>query len=154
MRALTSPLHAPVGHIALTCQGLHGNGSAPCSSLVTRVARYVFAYLVPFIVAGMILQPMPYETLAISGLFIGHINNLIHTPWAEALSEKYVPWLGVSTADHFEHHRKLTNNYAAPTLNVDRLVGLVPTLEQSLASMFGRALGKPVGQAEAKSKPQ
>merc|ERR1712188_305043 len=70
------------------------------ASAVTQV-EYVFAYLIPFVVAGAILQPVPMDTIPISGLIIGHINNLIHTPWTEELSTKYVPWFGVSTADHF-----------------------------------------------------
>lgn len=114
--------------------------------------EYFFAYMIPFIMAGSILQPVPVETIAIAGLAIGHVNNLIHYAPLERLSVRYVPWLGVSTADHFEHHRKLTSNYAAPTLNVDRLVCLSPALERVAARVFGAAFGKPVGVMESPSK--
>jgi sterol desaturase/sphingolipid hydroxylase (fatty acid hydroxylase superfamily) len=116
--------------------------------------EYFFAYMIPFIMAGSILQPVPVETIAIAGLAIGHVNNLIHYAPLEGLSVRYVPWLGVSTADHFEHHRKLTSNYAAPTLNVDRLVCLSPALERLAARVFGAAFGKPVGVMEPPSKSE
>jgi len=113
------------------------------ASAVTQV-EYLFAYLIPFIIAGVILQPLPLPTIAIAGLIIGHVNNLIHTPWVEDLSERLVPWFGVSTADHFAHHRKLTTNYAAPTLNIDALVRLSPTLEAAATRLFLAVFGKPV----------
>ena len=116
-----------------------------------RQTEYFFAYMIPFIMAGSILQPVPVETIAIAGLAIGHVNNLIHDAPLERLSVRYVPWLGVSTADHFEHHRKLTSNYAAPTLNVDRLVCLSPALERAAARVFAAAFGKPVGAMEPPS---
>ena len=116
-----------------------------------RQTEYFFAYMIPFIMAGSILQPVPVETIAIAGLAIGHVNNLIHYAPLERLSVRYVPWLGVSTADHFEHHRKLTSNYAAPTLNVDRLVCLSPALERAAARVFAAAFGKPVGAMESPS---
>merc|ERR1712196_631585 len=49
-------------------------------------------------------------------------NLLIHTPGLCDLSERYVPWLGVSTADHLEHHKRLTSFYAAPTISIDKLL--------------------------------
>ncbi|EOD15232.1 hypothetical protein EMIHUDRAFT_245919 [Emiliania huxleyi CCMP1516] len=112
------------------------------ASAVTQV-EYMFAYLIPFIIAGVLMQPVPMETIAVAGLAIGHINNLIHTPWLESLSHRVVPWIGVSTADHFDHHRKLTTNYAAPTINVDRLLKLAPPLERAASRLFA-AFGKPV----------
>ena len=51
-------------------------------------------------------------------------NLLIHTPGLERVSA-HVPWWAVSTADHIEHHRKLTKFYGAPTLSVDRLLACV-----------------------------
>ena len=97
---------------------------AVAASAVTQT-EYLFAYLIPFIVAGVILHPMPHGSIAYSGLIIGHINNLIHTPWMEEVSEKLVPWFGVSTANHFHHHRHLNTHYAAPTISVDRLLAAV-----------------------------
>jgi len=126
----------------------------PIAAAAVTQTEYFFAYMIPFIMAGSILQPVPVETIAIAGLAIGHVNNLIHYAPLEGLSVRYVPWLGVSTADHFEHHRKLTSNYAAPTLNVDRLVCLSPALERLAARVFGAAFGKPVGVMEPPSKSE
>ena len=36
---------------------------------------------------------------------------LIHTPWLEAASARYLPAAFVSTADHMEHHRRLTTRH-------------------------------------------
>ena len=99
--------------------------------------------MIPFIVAAGILRPIPMVSLNIGALIIGHVNNLIHTPWLESLSHRLVPWIGVSTADHFDHHRKLTTNYAAPTINVDRLLKLAPPLERAASRLFA-AFDKPV----------
>ncbi|EOD36603.1 hypothetical protein EMIHUDRAFT_226101 [Emiliania huxleyi CCMP1516] len=49
-------------------------------------------------------------------------NLLIHTPKLADASARLVPWLFVSTADHLEHHRRLTSHYAAPTISIDRLL--------------------------------
>ena len=66
-------------------------------------------------------------------------NLLIHTPWLEEASAKYLPpWL-VSTAGHIEHHRKLSMNYAAPTLNVDHWVRASVYADKMLAKVFGKA---------------
>jgi hypothetical protein len=63
-------------------------------------------------------------------LFVGvgiiSFNNLlIHTPSIADLSARLVPWWGVSTADHLEHHKRLTTHYAAPTVSIDRLLACV-----------------------------
>ena len=55
---------------------------------------------------------------------VSSTNILIHTPGLERVSA-LLPWWAVSTADHIEHHRKLTKFYGAPTLSVDRLLACV-----------------------------
>ena len=35
-----------------------------------------------------------------------------------------MPWLGVSTSDHLEHHKRLTSFYAAPTISIDKILML------------------------------
>jgi len=121
------------------------------ASAVTQV-EYMFAYLIPFIVAGVLLRPMPLGTIAASGLIIGHVNNLIHTPWMEDLSEKLVPWFGVSTAGHFHHHRQLDSHYAAPTLNIDELLHLSPKFDRAVADFFFGVFGKAVGSGKAQKQ--
>ena len=49
-------------------------------------------------------------------------NLLVHFPRVHELSERVVPWWGVSTSDHLEHHRRLTTHWAAPTISIDRLL--------------------------------
>ena len=124
----------------------------PIAASAVTQTEYLFAYMIPFIIAGVALNPMPMDTIAISALVIGHVNNLIHTPWMEELSEKVVPWFGVSTADHFAHHRELTANYAAPTINIDRLVELSPTVESAATRLFGSVFGKPYALAQTEGK--
>jgi len=65
-------------------------------------------------------------------------NLLIHTPSLEDLSQSMVPWFAVSTTDHLEHHRRLTKNYAAPTLNIDAMLRKFATVDSAVASVFGR----------------
>ena len=119
----------------------------PIAASATTQVEYLFAYVIPFIVAAGILRPIPMVSLNIGALIIGHVNNLIHTPWLEEASVKAVPWFAVCTHDHFDHHRKLTTSYAAPTINVDRLLELSPALDKAAArafSWFGPA-HKPCG---------
>ena len=101
--------------------------------------------MIPFIMAALVLRPIPLSALSVAGLFIGHVNNLLHTPWMEALPEKYAPWWWVGASDHFEHHRQLTTTYAAPTFNIDKLLSLSSTLEGAVVhisnSLFGRQFG-------------
>ena len=60
------------------------------------------------------------------GVGIISINNLlIHTPRLEHLSMSLVPWWAVSTADHLDHHKRLTTHWAAPTISIDKLLACV-----------------------------
>jgi len=66
-------------------------------------------------------------------------NLLIHTPWIADLSARLVPWWGVSTADHLEHHKRLTTHYAAPTISIDRLLAAVFGKPESWGKEFKEA---------------
>ena len=86
--------------------------------------EYIFAYIVPFVVAMPFVQP---DTMSIRlcVAIVSLTNILIHTPKLADLSEKFVPeWL-VTTEDHLEHHRKLNTKYAAPTFNIDYFVSFI-----------------------------
>lgn len=100
--------------------------------------------------AAAILAPMPVSALQITGLFIGHVNNFLHTPWMEELSEKYAPWWWVGASDHFDHHRQLTTTYAAPTINFDRLIGLSSSLETAVVRLSAATFGSPIGRNSKK----
>ncbi len=96
----------------------------PMAANAVSPVEYVFAYIVPFVVAMPFCKP---DTTAfrISVAIVSLTNILIHTPKLAELSEKIVPeWL-VTTEDHLEHHRKLNTKYAAPTFNIDYLVSFI-----------------------------
>merc|ERR1719473_1695905 len=86
----------------------------------------------------MILQPDRMSMFLAVGVV--SVNNLlIHTPSLADASAKLVPWLFVSTADHLEHHKRLTSHYAAPTISVDRLLACVFGKPASWNSKFDAA---------------
>jgi len=93
----------------------------PVTANAVSVAEYSIAYMAPFIAGSMLLRPDRCSLFVAVGI-ISLNNLLIHTPFLCDLSARVVPWLGVSTADHIEHHRRLTTHYAAPTISIDRLL--------------------------------
>lgn len=95
----------------------------PVTANAVSLAEYAIAYMLPFIAGSAILRPDRPSMFVAVGI-ISLNNLLIHTPGLCDLSAKYVPWLGVSTADHLEHHKRLTSYYAAPTISIDRLLAL------------------------------
>ena len=88
------------------------------------LVEYAIAYMLPFIVGSFILRPDRCSIFIAIGI-ISLANLLIHTPGLTGLSQRLVPWWGVSTADHIEHHRRLTMHYGAPTISIDRLLACV-----------------------------
>ena len=90
----------------------------PVSANAVGIGEYIFAYILPFAVAGLIVRPYANAT-RISIYIISMFNLILHTPTIEAWSERNMPQWWVSTHDHMEHHRKLNVHYAAPTLNLD-----------------------------------
>lgn len=94
----------------------------PVAANAVSVVEYVLAYIVPFAIAALLVAPHEREfRLAIA--FLSVCNLLVHTPRLESLSEKLLWPVFVTTHDHLEHHRKLTTNYASPTINVDWILG-------------------------------
>jgi len=96
----------------------------PVTANAVSLAEYTIAYMAPFVLGSAVLRPDRCSLFIAVGI-ISLNNLLIHTPFLADLSERYVPWLGVSTADHLEHHRRLTTFYAAPTISVDRILMLL-----------------------------
>lgn len=96
----------------------------PMAANAVSCVEYIFAYILPFTIAMPFVRP---DTLSLR-LSVGLVsvtNLMIHTPQLSALSEKFMPeWL-VSTDDHLEHHKKLNCKYAAPTFNIDYLLGWI-----------------------------
>lgn len=96
----------------------------PMAANAVSPVEYIFAYIVPFVVAMPFCQP-DTTSFRISVAIVSLTNILIHTPKLAELSEKIVPeWL-VTTEDHLEHHRKLNTKYAAPTFNIDYFVSFI-----------------------------
>lgn len=91
---------------------------SPISANAVGFVEYVFAYILPFAVAGFIVRPYADAT-RLSIYIVSMFNLVIHTPVIEAWSERNMPDWWVSTHDHMEHHRKLNVHYAAPTVNLD-----------------------------------
>ena len=111
----------------------------PVAANAVSPAEFTLAYALPFTIGAIVLRP-DRATMRFFIWLIGFTNLLIHTPWLEEPSAKYLPaWL-VSTASHMEHHRKLTKNYAAPTFDIDWVVRRSGTVEKLLAKVYGRAL--------------
>ena len=83
------------------------------------IMEFCLAYMLPFIVSAYILEPnefsfvVPITIIALLNMAI-HTQELEHVPW--------VRWL-VSPREHILHHKKRNKHYAAPTLNIDYLLG-------------------------------
>jgi hypothetical protein len=92
----------------------------PVSANAVSSVEYLVAYILPFALGALIVRPHISEMRAVINI-TSLSNLLIHTPRLEKLSEKLWP-IFVTTHGHIEHHKKLTMNYAAPTINVDWVV--------------------------------
>mmetsp|Transcript_11973 Transcript_11973/g.38063 ORF Transcript_11973/g.38063 Transcript_11973/m.38063 type:complete len:296 (+) Transcript_11973:92-979(+) len=93
----------------------------PVTANAVSLAEYALAYMLPFVVGAQLLRPDRMSMFLAVGV-VSLNNLLIHTPKLADASARLVPWLFVSTADHLEHHRRLTSHYAAPTISIDRLL--------------------------------
>lgn len=100
---------------------------APSTAHAVTPVEYICAYMIPIMVGVVLFQPDPVG-MALAVSIIAGNNLLIHTPWLESAAQAVVPWYAVSTHDHLQHHRKLSLNFAAPTLNIDRLLEKAPPL--------------------------
>jgi hypothetical protein len=102
----------------------------PMAANAVSPVEYIFAYIVPFVVAMPLCKP-DTTSFRLSVAIVSLTNILIHTPKLAELSEKLVPeWL-VTTEDHLEHHRKLNTKYAAPTFNIDYFVSFIEPKSES-----------------------
>ena len=92
----------------------------PVAANAVSIVEYLLAYVLPFAVAALFIRPHETEfRFAIA--FASVANLLVHTPRLEELSKNLWPMF-VSTHDHQEHHRRLTTNYASPTIKVDWII--------------------------------
>lgn len=93
----------------------------PFSANAVSVVEYLLAYVIPFALAAIMIRPTEVE-LRTSVYVVSFANLMIHTPAFNCMSKYLEAVYLVSEHLHSEHHRKLTTNYAAPILNIDRLV--------------------------------
>jgi sterol desaturase/sphingolipid hydroxylase (fatty acid hydroxylase superfamily) len=107
----------------------------PVTANAVSLAEYALAYMLPFVVGSAILKPDRLSLFVAVGI-ISLNNLLIHTPWLADLSAQLVPWWFVSTSDHLEHHKRLTTNWAAPTISIDRLLACVVGTPESYGKVF------------------
>jgi sterol desaturase/sphingolipid hydroxylase (fatty acid hydroxylase superfamily) len=82
--------------------------------------EYTFAYVLPFLVGGYIVNPS-LLTLNTAIGSISLLNIIIHCN--ELSHIKYYRYL-VSPNDHFNHHKndRFKNTYAAPLINIDNIL--------------------------------
>lgn len=90
----------------------------PMSANAVSIYEYCFAYMLPFILGIMFVNPSTFS-LKVAIRCVSLANLLIHTPWLSEFSNKFVPNYFVKTTDHLEHHLKSRTKYAAPILNID-----------------------------------
>jgi sterol desaturase/sphingolipid hydroxylase (fatty acid hydroxylase superfamily) len=110
----------------------------PSTANAVSPTEYAIAYMLPFIIGAKVLQPDRMSMFIGVGC-VSVPNLLIHTPILADTSSKYLPWLFCSTADHLDHHRRLTTHYGAPTFSTDRLLAAVVGKPASWNSEFDAA---------------
>jgi len=93
----------------------------PVSANAVSFVEYMLAYILPFAVASIALQPTTLELRVATGI-ISLCNLLIHTPWLDDATASLWPVFWVRPAQHQTHHAKVNVNYSAPTFNVDWLM--------------------------------
>lgn len=93
----------------------------PVTANAVSIAEYAIAYMAPFVAGAALLQPDRLSMFLAVG-WVSLTNLLIHTPWLADAGARLLPSIFVSTADHLEHHKRLTAHYAAPTFSVDRIL--------------------------------
>ena len=104
----------------------------PSSANAVSIVEFTVAYMMPIAASSYIMNADELSVVLAVAVF-SSANLLIHTP---ALVERYqLPWFGVSTQDHLNHHHRLTSDYAAPLIHFDRLAHAVVTRSPSIMSV-------------------
>lgn len=82
--------------------------------------EYTFAYVLPFVIGGYIVDPSLFTLNSAIGT-ISLLNIFIHCN--ELSNLKYYRYF-VSPNDHFNHHKNIPNKntYAAPLINIDNIL--------------------------------
>lgn len=79
--------------------------------------EFVLAYVLPFLIGGVLLNPSESSFLTAIGI-TAILNMAIHTN--EWKNKKWVKGL-VSPNDHITHHKQRNSHYAAPLISIDEM---------------------------------
>jgi sterol desaturase/sphingolipid hydroxylase (fatty acid hydroxylase superfamily) len=90
----------------------------PSTACAVSVFEFSFAYMLPIVLGSYIMKADRISGIIASGI-IGGSNLLIHCP---LLAHIELPNFLASAKGHFQHHRKLTQNYGAPVLQFDTIL--------------------------------
>lgn len=92
----------------------------PVIAMAVSPCEYLFAYMLPFVLASKLICPSRMELVSSAGA-ISLCNIVIHCQSLEFLSEYYSEWV-VSPNNHLTHHRRNATHFSAPTFNLDYFV--------------------------------
>jgi sterol desaturase/sphingolipid hydroxylase (fatty acid hydroxylase superfamily) len=92
--------------------------TTPTSGNAVSAYEFQLAYVLPFLVGALILQPsnLDFEYCILT---ISFLNLFIHTKELEYLK---MPSFLVSPNDHIKHHKTKSDTYAAPLINFDNIL--------------------------------
>ena len=90
----------------------------PSTACAVSVFEFTFAYMLPIVLGSYIMKADRVSGIIASGI-IGGSNLMIHCP---LLANIELPKFLASAKSHFQHHRKLTQNYGAPVLQFDSIL--------------------------------
>ena len=92
----------------------------PSSGNAVSSIEFITAYIAPFVIGALLVQPTEVTYLASIGT-VAFLNMVIHTyEWKDSW---WMPFL-ISPEKHIDHHRRRFVHYAAPLLDIDRIVNL------------------------------
>lgn len=90
----------------------------PSSAFAVTASEFVLAYLSPLFVASYVLYPT-MNTMSTTTFFIGVCNLLIHTP--QLAKVQWISYI-VSPSSHMKHHIVQKSHFAAPILDIDKII--------------------------------
>lgn len=90
----------------------------PSLGNAVSITEFIFAYMLPFVLGAYITNPS--EISMIIPLFLVAVLNMsIH---CQELNRFKYPAYIVSPNNHFIHHQQRNKHFAAPILNIDKLI--------------------------------
>ena len=93
----------------------------PITANAVSYLEYILAYMLPFVIGIIEFNPS-IKSLKISVYIVSFANIMIHTPLFINHSDIYMKFM-LTPRDHHKHHMYSNNNFSAPLLNLDRILG-------------------------------